>query len=405
MTTITSRIQQSTDDANQQSSGLMDLAVTYVSVGAYTARDMGLRFTQNISGLSGATIDAGTKLTFRAHLSDTGSFIGDWYAEDAAAPSTFTSTNSDITDRTRTTATCEGDKADFGSWTSGSDHDFVGDGTTEIQDIIQELADDYDPSAIILLWIYTSGAGERVAVSYDNDTATAALLTIVYTAATGAQTISPDAVTMPVAVPAPTLSFGTATISPDPVAVTLQIPVPVVNVAPITISPDPVVLTLNVGPPTVLIGQVISPDAIAIPLVVPSVSLSFGTATLTPDAVAVVLAVPTPVVSVTGGIAFDTYKEAREIDFVNYGTGIQFHLAVVLRTTNAVQLARARLFNITNGEAIAASEVTTTSTTFTHLISSAFSLPTKAHTYRVEVGGQTGGEYICTEAAVIARTA
>ena len=184
-TTLNLQIGASADDAYENRStgavNLTDNQNIFGSIGSLA--DPGLRFT-GVSGLSGANIDAAT-LTFRATATDSGSFVGDWFAEDAASPSAFAATNFNLSGRSVTTATCEGDSSDFGNWTDGNDHQFTGDGTNTIADILQELADSYDPSEIVLLHRYTSGDGERLLRSYDGDSALAPKLDIDYTAAAG----------------------------------------------------------------------------------------------------------------------------------------------------------------------------------------------------------------------------
>lgn len=131
--------------------------------------------------MAGATIGAVT-LRFKASGTDSGDFIGDWYGQDGtASPTTFTTTAYNITGRTKTTATCEGDGSDFGSWTAGTWYDFTGDGVNTIAGIIQELANSYDPTAIVLVWIRTSGTGYRRPYTWDyNDHASAPKLDIDY---------------------------------------------------------------------------------------------------------------------------------------------------------------------------------------------------------------------------------
>lgn len=192
-TTLNLQVGVSADDAEETvSSGSMSLTNTNIRIGDLSVdRHAGFRFT-GVSGLSGATIDSAT-LTFRANVSDSGAFVGDWFAHDVEAPGTFTSTNSNISDtgqRPRTTATCEGDGSDFGNWTGGSDETFDGP-APGIKGIVQELADSYDPSAIALLHILTSGGGERIARAYDGDTALAAKLTINFTGGAAATSLLP----------------------------------------------------------------------------------------------------------------------------------------------------------------------------------------------------------------------
>lgn len=179
MTVLNLQVDKGIDDAHEYTNGVMDLAsfnITFGHVGV--GRHCGFRFT-GVSGLSGSTIDAAT-LTFRAAVSDSGGFVGDWYADDRVDPPSFTSTTNDLTNRTRTTATCEGDGSDFGSWSASQDETFVGPGIG-IKGIIQELADDYDPAEIALLHIYASGSGERILTSYNGASSTAPKLSITFT--------------------------------------------------------------------------------------------------------------------------------------------------------------------------------------------------------------------------------
>ncbi len=182
--TLNLQVGASGDDAEEVTgTGNMDITATVHGFGALLKSVLvGIRFT-GVSGLGGVTIDSAT-LTFRSTSSDTGAFVGDWFADDREAPTIFTTTNSNISDRTKTTATCEGDGTDFGNWTSGSDHTFTGDGVNTIADIIQELADSFDPTAIALIHPHVSGTGERVFRTYDGDTALAPKLDIDFTAIT-----------------------------------------------------------------------------------------------------------------------------------------------------------------------------------------------------------------------------
>ena len=184
-TTIDKQVAANGDDAMESvSSGVVSITppYNYLEFGyRWETFHIGLRFTA-ISGLSGVTIDkVNTYLTFRALETDSGAFVGDWYAHDVAAPGSFSGAY-DISGRPRTTATCEGDGVDFGNWTSGGDYNFVGDGVNSIGDIIQELANSYDPSAIALLHIYASGTGERETPDYSNSTTLCPKLHIEYTA-------------------------------------------------------------------------------------------------------------------------------------------------------------------------------------------------------------------------------
>ncbi|KKL79665.1 hypothetical protein LCGC14_2012580, partial [marine sediment metagenome] len=140
MTTLNLEIAASSDDALERKSTkemFTTLNDSWFGSFAWTALN-GLRFT-GISGLSGATIDAAT-LEFHSLSTDSGSFGGIWGAEDAENPPTFAATNGDISNRTLTPTTCEGDGNDFGNWVSSTIHTFTGP-SPGIKGIIQELSD------------------------------------------------------------------------------------------------------------------------------------------------------------------------------------------------------------------------------------------------------------------------
>ena len=170
-TTLNLQVGASSDDARELvSDGTMTLVVADTAFGSPFGGPFhqGLRWT-GVSGLSGSTIDSAV-LTFRANATDSGDFVANWFAHDVESPGTFTTTASNISDtaqRPRTTATVGGDGSDFGNWTSGNDETFTGDGVNTIADIIQELADSFDPTEIVLIHIYTSGTGEREADAFD----------------------------------------------------------------------------------------------------------------------------------------------------------------------------------------------------------------------------------------------
>lgn len=178
---------ESADDADEYSWGLIDLTSPFIYIGEFGNRIYaGFRFP-GVTGLSGQTIDAAI-LRFHAGATDSASFEGDFRAHDAEAPGVFTSSDSDISTRPLTTKTCEADGSDFGSWSAGNWYEFDGAGsdTNTIKDIIQELADSYDPSAIVIIHELASGTGERLPHAWDYDTSLAAKLDIDYEPAGGA---------------------------------------------------------------------------------------------------------------------------------------------------------------------------------------------------------------------------
>lgn len=120
----------------------------------------------------------------------------------------------------------------------------------------------------------------------------------------GSVTISPDAVTVPLVVPAPTVTLGALTLTPDPVSVPLVIPAPTVA-STYALAPDPVAVPLVVATPTVSLGALtLTPDPTTIPVVIPAPTIARSLA-LVPDPVAVPLVIPAPAVALSYNLAPD----------------------------------------------------------------------------------------------------
>jgi hypothetical protein len=425
MTTLNLQVGESADDATEASSGLVDNDQNYTG-GRILMGDFigwchgGYRF-QGVSGLNGATINS-VILSFRAKDSDTGSFIGDFYAQDAEAPGAFVESDYDITSRDRTTATVEADSSDFGNWTLGNWYSYPTDGTIDIKTIIQELADNYNPSEIVILFIYTSGTGERAAVSYDYDSALAAKLDIDYEAAGGVE-VTPTAHNFAWEIPTPTFSPQTATFTPSALAYGWNIPSPSV-VAGVQITPTVLVygwaiptptLTLEFLPsalaygwaiptPSVVAGVSVTPTVLAYGWAIPTPAFSPQTATFTPSAVAYGWSIPSPAVGVGEVIYSIWYEVTHTIDTNDYPSTAQYYLEVVLQTSAAAAPAYARLWNITNDVEVVGSEISTASETAALVRSAAITMPSGSKSYRVEYGGEPGSVITMYTAAVVVET-
>lgn len=133
------------------------------------------RFT-GVSGLSGATIDSAYYKIYRWSDSYQTNVLTKVYAEDAEAPSAPTS-NSDHLGRTRTTAGVDWD----GTLASGLNT------SPDVKSVIQELADGYDPSAILILHDDDGSSDINLfhSVAADYGTGWGAKLDITYTAGGG----------------------------------------------------------------------------------------------------------------------------------------------------------------------------------------------------------------------------
>lgn len=132
------------------------------------------RFT-GVSGLAGRTVSSAT-LELWGHAADTGTPLTRVLAERANAPAN-PANQADAEGRTKTTAKVDWDSPGLttGGYTS-----------KDITSVIQELADNHDPSVIILYWEDDGSAsgGYAQARSWDNSAgAYSAKLTIVHVAA------------------------------------------------------------------------------------------------------------------------------------------------------------------------------------------------------------------------------
>ncbi len=169
MTTLNLQVSVGTDNGYIDSSGTF--SNTYCQIGVYSGgplNQMFFRFT-GVSGLSGATISAATLKYAVTRFSNGTTSNGVVYAVSAASPGTITSA-SDYNTRPRTTANV--------AWNpTGADPK-----TKDISSVIQELANNYNPTTIVIL--HTDTATETVDYSpdaYAQSTTNCAALSITYT--------------------------------------------------------------------------------------------------------------------------------------------------------------------------------------------------------------------------------
>lgn len=183
-TTINAQVGASGDDGcgkNSGSGAFLDSGV-YTIIGynsGYAANfDSWFRFT-GISGLSGATINSAL-ISFRTHgTAMSGTPLTRCYFEDAASPAA-PSNEADHQGRTRTTAYTEYDPSGLSGDTWYNDE-------VDVQSIVQEIADDYDPSTLQVLWDDdgSTGGGSSNALyisTYDDNSSYGLKLDIEYTA-------------------------------------------------------------------------------------------------------------------------------------------------------------------------------------------------------------------------------
>lgn len=290
------------------------------------------------------------------------------YGEDASAPGRFTLAYYNVTGRDRTTASVGAGSAEVGNWTSEAEY------TLDVKTIIQEIAGNYDPPALVLLWLYSSGSGERLCYSYDGDSAKAVKLDITYTADVGDATLTAAGAALAAIAALPTAALtADATLSAGSASLAL------VEVPDATM--------------TATVAGTLSADLAVAAITVPTASFT-ADATLSAGAAALAI-VDVPAATIfAGGFDFPQVlgDEAIHVDRSEYATAAQFYLEVNMLTSNASQTARAKLYNVTDSTDVLGSDVSTTSTSFDRVRSAAFNLQ-DAKEYQVKAGGDVPGQY------------
>ena len=176
-TTITSQVAQDNDDAEEEvSNGNMDLGSSDLEITSDggTNQLVGLRFL-NINIPQGTTI-LSASIQFTTDETDTGSTSVAIRGEDTDDASVFSSSNSNISNRTLTSASVAWNN--ILAWNtvgqSGADEQ-----TPDITTIVQEIINRGGWSSGNALAFVISGSGERTAEAYDGSASDAPVLTIV----------------------------------------------------------------------------------------------------------------------------------------------------------------------------------------------------------------------------------
>ena len=113
-------------------------------------------------------------------------------------------------------------------------------------------------------------------------------------AGTGGISLTPAALPVPIALPAPSLAFGVLNLAPDPLAVPITLPAPTLTTA-IELQPTPVNLPVALPAPAIGLGALaLTPNALSLPVALPVPMLNLGVLALTPDAIQIPLTLPTP---------------------------------------------------------------------------------------------------------------
>ena len=180
-TTVTSRVNASSDDA-QQSGTTMSLTGSTLPISSSSLL-WGARF-QNVNVPNGATIQSAA-ITFRSSSAQSGSNgVRTLYGQAADNPTTFTTTASNLSGRTRTTASV--------IWNIASIYANTNFQSYLITNIVQEIVNRAGWAANNAMVILgpTTGTNTRTATSYDGSSTYAPLLTVTYCAANPVPTIT-----------------------------------------------------------------------------------------------------------------------------------------------------------------------------------------------------------------------
>jgi hypothetical protein len=180
-TTVTSRVNASSDDAQQNGTAVTTNGTTLPI--ASTSLYFGMRFT-SVNVPNSATI-ASAAITFRGAAQSGSNGVRTLYGQAADNPGTFSSsTSNDISGRTRTSASVV--------WNIASIYASTDFQSYQITPIVQEIVNRAGWAANNAMVILgpTTGTQTRTAISYDDASATAPLLTVTYCAANPIPTIT-----------------------------------------------------------------------------------------------------------------------------------------------------------------------------------------------------------------------
>ncbi len=313
--------------------------------------------------------------------------------EKAASPAAMGSSNYDIQNRSRTTASI--------SWVA----DGLGVGWETSPDVttpLQEVVDAYTPTAIVFIGRPNQDATKKLQTySYEQGSTYGAKLDIDYTAGGGGVTVTPTTLALILSEFVPTVSTPRL-ITPPTLALTLSEFAPTVS-TPRLVTPATLALVLTEFAPTVSVGIVVT-----VPLATLSLSTFVPTIStprlVTPTTLALILTEFVPLVSVGAAIevtpgtlalilatfaptaipsTYESYGTLFLYTAANWDGSLEFFLEVYCQAVAGT--VRARLWNVTDGAVVAGSGLSTASASYTRLRSGALTL-TDGKSYLVQFG-------------------
>ncbi|MEH0154203.1 Ig-like domain-containing protein [Limibacter armeniacum] len=184
--TVSSKVSTGNDDAEEAESGKMyltssDLELVYDSYQSAGNQQVGMRFT-NIEVPQGAVItNAYIQFTVDETKNDSGTL--NVYGQDVDNAATFTSSNNNISSRSKTTASVSWSPATWSSVGASG----TAQHTPDLKNIVQEIVNRsgwQQGSAMVMIVI---GNGRRIAESYNGSSNAAPELYITYQSASGAR--------------------------------------------------------------------------------------------------------------------------------------------------------------------------------------------------------------------------
>ena len=161
--TFDKRISQSSDDAEQKTTGSTYLSGSDLGMFQSGYNTVGVRF-QNVTIPQGATIN-NAYLQFVMDETDSGATTLNIYGEDFDNPPTFAAANNNISERTKTTATVVWDASSspaLGAWTAVTKKERIDIG----KDAISQLVTDRSISWGFGTWTSSSGNGYTSSIDY-----------------------------------------------------------------------------------------------------------------------------------------------------------------------------------------------------------------------------------------------
>lgn len=387
MTTLDVRVAASADDANELSSGNVQVAVSTFNVDQVNEWGAA-RFSITIP--DGATINvAYLTLQFDNAAEDEPDLR--FYAEDVASAAIYVAGTATFTisGRVRTTASVDWGSTDLGVGAHN---------TASLVSIIQELMGSYSYAAgayMGLMWTSANGTATRDATVtfYDGNAATAPLLHIEYTAGGGGQTINADAIASTATVYQPSVTVGAVTVSPNLIASTSTVYQPAITTGSVIVAPNLIASAEIVYQPAVATVATITPTAIGSAATVYEPVISVGAVAVTPELVASTAVVYQPSITIGLTVQLDFVTSVATVYQPAITTGA---VTVSLNTIASVEAVYQPLVQLASGQTVNLNTIASTSVVYQVIVAlftisaeRTYSVPFEDRVFAVELEERT----------------